>query len=63
MERTQRGKNMNDSEVIVLLGEIARLRRLVRALNGFNRRLAQTLGEIQEENKILRERLERIKSL
>ena len=54
---------MNDSEVIVLLGEIARLRRLVRALNGFNKRLAQTLGEIQEENKILRERLERIKSL
>jgi len=48
---------MNDAEVIVLLGEIARLRRVVKALNGFNKRLVQTLEDIQEENKILRERL------
>lgn len=48
---------MNDAEVIVLLGEIARLRKVVKALNGFNKRLARTLEEIQKENQILREKL------
>jgi len=48
---------MNDADVIVLLGEIARLRQEVRALNGIKNRLVQTLGELAKENKILKQKL------
>lgn len=48
---------MNDSEVIVLLGEIRRLRQNIKILKEINNRLVKCLNDVKEENRILRNRL------
>lgn len=48
---------MNDSEIIVLLGEIRRLRQNVKILKEINNRLVKYLNDVKEENKRMRNRL------
>lgn len=48
---------MNNSEIIVLLGEIRRLRQNVKILKEINNRLVKCLNDVKEENKRMRNRL------
>lgn len=52
-----RDEKMNDSEIIVLLGEIRRLRQNVKILKEINNRLVKCLNDVKEENKRMRNRL------
>lgn len=49
---------MTDAEVILLISEIARLRRFVKTLKQVNNRLIYNLKRERENNKILRKQLE-----
>lgn len=49
---------MADAEVILLISEIARLRRFVKTLKQVNNRLIYNLKNERENNKILRKQLE-----
>ena len=49
---------MTDAEVILLISEIARLRRFVKTLKRVNNRLIYNLKNERENNKILRKQLE-----
>lgn len=49
---------MTDAEVILLISEIARLRRFVKTLKQVNNRLIYNLKNERENNKILRKQLE-----
>lgn len=51
---------MTDAEVILLISEIARLRRFVKTLKRVNNRLIYNLKRERENNKILRKQLEKI---